>query len=148
MQKLLWQRLQGRCEARALIPVSAGLYNAIVSELEYTLGSSASRAIAGVPPPNPYERAKMFMDNVDPADSAPVRKVPATLQMEDVHILEQFYSQLCLLVQAQKASDPASLLCVHNVCIIRFHAIIRFPVGVCGCTVISNLNNTAWSFRM
>lgn len=115
VQRLLWQRLQGRCQARAQIPLSAGFYNAIVSELEYTLGSRPARAAVGAPPPNPYERAKMFIDHVDAVDASPTRKVPATLQMEDVHILEQFYSQLCLLVQAQKASDPASLLCVHNV---------------------------------
>lgn len=100
--------------------MSAGFYNAIVSELEYTLGSRPSRAAIGAPPPNPYERAKMFMDHIDAVDASPMRKVPATLQMEDVHILEQFYSQLCLLVQAQKASDPASLLCIHNVCIPLF----------------------------
>lgn len=116
LQKLLWHRLQGRCKARTQVPMSAGFYNSIVSELDYTLGSRPSRAVMGAPPPNPYERAALFMDHLDATDASPARKVPATLQLEDVHIIEQFYNQLCLLVQAQKASDPASLLCIHNVC--------------------------------
>ena len=95
--------------------MSAGFYNSITSELEYTLGSRPARAAVGAPPKNPYDRAKLFMDHIDAVDVSPTKKVPATLQMEDVHILEQFYSRLCLLVQAQKASDPASLLCIHNV---------------------------------
>ena len=65
------------------------------------------------------------MDHIDTVDAPPSKKIPATLQIEDVHILEQFYSQLCLLVQAQKAWDPASLLCIHNVRIPRRLLLVR-----------------------
>lgn len=54
------------------------------------------------------------MDNVQD-DAAPVRKAPGQLQLEDVHILERFYNQLSLLVEAQCPSDPLSLLCVQYV---------------------------------
>eukprot|EP00892_Ulva_mutabilis_P006737 jgi/Ulvmu1/4435/UM002_0160.1 len=114
MQRLLWQRLQGRCQARAQSGLAAGFYNAIVSELEYSLGHRPACAVAGIPPRDPYDQAKMFMDHVQD-DTAPVRKAPGQLQLEDVHILERFYNQLCLLVEAQCPSDPMSLLCVQNV---------------------------------
>jgi len=32
-----------------------------------------------------------------------------------VHLLERFYGQLCLLVEAQKASEPLSLLIIQLV---------------------------------
>lgn len=113
LQRLLWQRLQGRCEARAQPALAAGFYNAIVSELEYSLGNRPACAAAGMPPRDPYDQARMFMDHVQ--DSSPVRKAPGQLQLEDVHILERFYNQLCLLVEAQCPSDPMSLLCVQHV---------------------------------
>lgn len=113
MQRLLWQRLQGRCQARAQPALAAGFYNAIVSELEYSLGHRPACAVAGMPPRDPYDQARMFMDHVQ--DSSPARKAPGQLQLDDVHILERFYNQLCLLVEAQCPSDPMSLLCVQHV---------------------------------
>jgi hypothetical protein len=57
------------------------------------------------------------MDHASPTGS-PVRRAGATLQLEDVHLLERFYNQLCLLVEAQKSSDPLSLVVVQMVFVI------------------------------
>lgn len=87
---------------------------AILSELEFHLGRRPANAHLHSPPRDPYNQAKLFVDSAKQSDPAS-RPQTVGLTMDDVHLLERFYSQLCLLVEAQKASDPMSLIIVQLV---------------------------------
>jgi hypothetical protein len=113
LQELLWLRVRGRCSARSRATLSAGLYHATTADLDRTGGMLPACARRGRSPTNPYARAKRYV-NVD-ADAPPARRAGAALQLEDVTLLERFYNQLCLLVEAQKSSDPQSLIIVQLV---------------------------------
>ena len=132
MQELLWARLQGRSEARTHAGRAAGMYHAVTAELTRNPAGLPTRARCGAPPPNIYERAKLFED--DATNSMPLRKAAAALQLEDVQLLERFYSQLVLLVEAQKASDPLSLVVVHTV----RHRTLRLSHNCCCAVVLSS----------
>lgn len=38
-----------------------------------------------------------------------------TLDPEELRVLQRFYDQLCALVEAQRMSDPLSLMVIHKV---------------------------------
>jgi hypothetical protein len=129
LQEMLWQRVQGRSKARSDAALAAGMYNAVTSEMESSPGSHSVCAHRGQPPRDPYERARLFVDHMT-SEASPMRRSAATLQLEDVHLLERFYNQLCLLVEAQKASDPLSLFIVQLVrSLILFFQILRIQDG-------------------
>ena len=113
MQELLYGRAKGRCAARMQPALAAALYTSTTAYLDRHGGLSTASARNGCAPRNPFLRAKMYVDTG--SVQAPVRRVPATLQLEDVQLLERFYNQLCLLVEAQKSSDPLSLIIVQMV---------------------------------
>ena len=106
------------------------MYNAITAEMDYSLGHRSVCACRGAPPRDPYDRAKLFTDHMA-ASSNPMTRTAATLQLGDVHLLERFYNQMCLLVEAQKASDPLSLIVVQLVraplVIMRDRTTVRIP---------------------
>jgi hypothetical protein len=111
---MLWHRLQGRVRARTDASLAMGFYNAVMSELDYHLGKRPANAHTSCPPRDPYNQAQLFVDSMQVEDGHSKQQVVG-LQMEDVHLLERFYQQLCLLVEAQKASDPMSLIIVQLV---------------------------------
>ena len=39
-----------------------------------------------------------------------------TLDPEELRVLQRFYDQVCALVEAQRMSDPLSLMIIHKVC--------------------------------
>jgi hypothetical protein len=120
VQEILWHRLQGRCRARTDPSLSMGFYKAIMAELDYNLGRRPAHAQLNSPPRDPYNQAQLFVDSMQ-HDEGMSRPQTVGLQMEDVHLLERFYQQLCLLVEAQKASDPMSLVVVQLVRFIANH---------------------------
>ena len=69
----------------------------------------------GVPPRNPFQQAELFIGHLANT-SGQMGKTMTLLELEDVHLLERFYNQLCLLVEAQRASEPLSLLVIQLVC--------------------------------
>jgi hypothetical protein len=117
LQKLLWTRLRGRYDSRTNPALTAGLWKALEAELEFAGGHLSTAIVHERAPWDLYDRAKLCMDHASPTGS-PVRRAGATLQLEDVHLLERFYNQLCLLVEAQKSSDPLSLVVVQMVLVI------------------------------
>eukprot|EP00873_Tetraselmis_striata_P040367 jgi/Tetstr1/460631/TSEL_005828.t1 len=61
--------------------------------------------------------AKYFMEHGARKGQSRKRPTAGPVDMEEIELLERFYNQLCLLVERQRVSDPASvalLLCVKE----------------------------------
>lgn len=115
--------MRGRCDSRTNAALTAGLWKALEAELTFAGGHLSTAILREQIPWDPYTQAKLFMDNVNSTGS-PVRRAGLALQLEDVHLLERFYNQLCLLVEAQKSSDPLSLVVVQLVRAIANHCVL------------------------
>ena len=141
LQEMLWTRLQGRCASRSSTALTAGLCKAMAAELAFSGGTLGNVIMRGKPPRDPYDQAKLFIDHDSDGPSG-ARRTGASLQLEDVHLLERFYNQLCLLVEAQKASDPLSLVIVQLVRVMAcswscsersaLHDCLLLPQAACG----------------
>lgn len=68
----------------------------------------------GVKPESPY--LKMEQQWAMMQETAKVRARQAQqLDPEELRVLQRFYDQLCALVEAQRMSDPLSLMVIHKV---------------------------------
>mmetsp|Transcript_14541 Transcript_14541/g.31649 ORF Transcript_14541/g.31649 Transcript_14541/m.31649 type:complete len:677 (+) Transcript_14541:102-2132(+) len=114
LQQALYERAEGRYKARTTPAMTANLSSILMADLDLVQGKKVPYASVGVKPTSPY--LKMEATWAAQEENRKVRTQRAqTLDPEELRVLQRFYDQLCALVEAQRMSDPLSLMVIHKV---------------------------------
>jgi len=114
LQAALHERAQGRYRARTLGPMAANLSSILMADLDLVKGRQMNYASHGAAPRSPYVKMDASWGALQER-AANAARAAECLDPEEVRVLQRFYDQLCALVEAQRMSDPLSLMVVHTV---------------------------------
>lgn len=114
LQQVLYERSRGRYKARTFGHMAANLCGLLMLDLSEVHGKKIPYVSVGVVPNNPYK--KMEDAWAAQEETRKVRNQRAqTLDPDQLRVMQRFYDQLCALVEAQRMSDPLSLMVVQRV---------------------------------
>eukprot|EP00798_Chlamydomonas_sp_ICE-L_P016563 gene16563-22793_t len=112
LQAALYQRAEGRFKARTNAPMAANMSSLLMADLDLVQGKFKPYA-TGKLPANPFTKMEVTWAA---QENRRARTAKATaLDPEELKALQRFYDQLCALVEAQRMSDPLSLMIIHKV---------------------------------
>lgn len=113
LQAALYQRAEGRFKARTNAPMAANMSSLLMADLDLVAGKKLPYSI-GKMPANPFTKMEVSWAAQEENRRARTAKAQA-LDPEELRALQRFYDQLCALVEAQRMSDPLSLMIIHKV---------------------------------
>ncbi|GAX78897.1 hypothetical protein CEUSTIGMA_g6336.t1 [Chlamydomonas eustigma] len=114
LQQALYGRSEGRYKARSFEKMTANLCGLLMGDLDQVRGRKVPYASVGVEPKNPYLKMEAEWSAQEQSRKMRTQRALA-LDPEELKALQKFYDQLCSLVEAQRMSDPLSLMVVHKI---------------------------------
>ncbi|GFH11799.1 uncharacterized protein HaLaN_07357 [Haematococcus lacustris] len=114
LQQALWERAEGRFRARTVGPMAANLSSILMADLDIVRGQQQPYASPGSSPLSPYVKMDASWEALQKRAQVAARAAQQ-LDPEELRVLQRFYDQLCALVEAQRMSDPLSLMVIHKV---------------------------------
>uniref|UniRef100_A0A7R9YUG4 Uncharacterized protein n=1 Tax=Chlamydomonas euryale TaxID=1486919 RepID=A0A7R9YUG4_9CHLO len=114
LTQALYERSAGRFKARSYAKMGTNLAGLLMADLEQVKGKKTPYVSLRKAPENPYAKMEETWEQQEEARRARTQRAHA-LDPEELRVMQRFYDQLCALVEAQRTSDPLSLMVVHKV---------------------------------